>query len=120
MNPTEMYTGWSGTAASSSVRVGSRTSLNWLGLNPPIVVMKLSALTGGLGDLGSVAALAQVDDLRAGRELLLGDAEAVAHVDHEVAPDRDHAGHGAGAVHRVDPAVGQDQVSVRRRPAAVA
>ena len=56
VNPTIMKTGWSGTAASSSASVGSRTSLNWLGLKPPIVVMKLSALTGVRGLAGSVAA----------------------------------------------------------------
>ena len=63
VNPTIMKTGWCGTAASSSASVGSRTSLNWLGLKPPIVVMKLSALTGGFGLAGSVDARDRVEGL---------------------------------------------------------
>jgi hypothetical protein len=36
----EMYAGLFGTAASSSARVGKRSSAKWFVLNPPIVVIQ--------------------------------------------------------------------------------
>ncbi len=45
LKPMLMYAAWCGSAWSSSARVGSRTSRNWLKWNPPIVVMNLPAGT---------------------------------------------------------------------------